>query len=99
MRESISIAQHPLLLGSKNYAYWKACMRTFNMSSNKATCEAIEEGWTQPIVTIADCTTCPKDRSKYIAKERKTAHGNLQTLNFIFSGVSMEQFKIISTCD
>ncbi|KAK5771944.1 hypothetical protein PVK06_048200 [Gossypium arboreum] len=93
IKECSSITRLLLLLGSENYAYWKPHMRAIIMSINEAAWKAIEEGWTQPIVIDVDGTTPPKGRSKYTAKERKTAYGNSQVLNVIFNRVDVDQLK------
>lgn len=63
MRESSSISRDMLLISLDNYTYQKAHIKVFIMSSNEADSEAVEEGWTQPIVTADDgamiASRCP----------------------------------------
>lgn len=62
-KEGSSVSQAPLLIGSSNYAYWKAYMKAFIMSIDAAAWEAIEEGWTQPTVIGADGTSQSKGKA------------------------------------
>ncbi|KAH1129267.1 hypothetical protein J1N35_000645 [Gossypium stocksii] len=98
MREGSSITQAPLLVGSSNYAHWKSQMRAFIMSVDSSIWEEVEEGWRNPKVIGADELAKPKEKNQYNSKEKKEAQANSKTIYAIFSGVDMEQLKMISTC-
>ena len=79
----------PPLFDGTNYAYWKVCMRVFLQSSNEKVWQAVEIGWTKPIEAPADW-----DDTKI-----KAANFNRRALNALFSVVTNEEFKKISSIE
>ena len=77
----------PFLFDSTNYAYWKVRMRTFLQSLDEKVWQAVEIGWTKPKEALADW-----DDAKI-----KTANFNSRALNVLFSVVTNEEFKKISS--
>ena len=78
----------PLFNGT-NYAYWKIRMRAFLQSLDEKVWQAIEIGWTKPKEVSADW-----DEAKI-----KTANFNSRALNALFSAVTNEEFKKISSTE
>ena len=76
----------PLFDGT-NYAYWKVHMRVFLQSLDEKVWQAIEIGWTKPKEAPADW-----DEAKI-----KAANFNNRALNALFSVVTNEEFKKISS--
>ena len=70
-----------------NYAYWKVRIRAFLQSLDKKVWQAIEIGWTKPKEALAD-----GDEAKI-----KAANFNSRALNALFSAVTNEEFKKISS--
>ena len=72
-----------------NYTYWKVCMRAFLQSLNEKVWQAMEIGWTKPMEALADW-----DDAKI-----KAANFNNRALNALFSAVTNEEFKKISSIE
>ena len=79
----------PHLFDDTNYAYWKVCMRTFLQSLDEKVWQAVEIGWTKPKEASADW-----DDTKI-----KAANFNIRALNALFSAVTNEEFKKISSTE
>ena len=79
----------PPLFDDTNYAYWKVRMRTFLQSLDEKVWQAMEIGWTKPIEASADW-----DDAKI-----KAANFNSRALNALFSDVTNEEFKKISSTE
>ena len=75
------------LFDGTNYVYWKVCMRVFLQSLDEKVWQAVEIGWTKPTKVSADL-----DDAKI-----KAANFNSRTLNALFSAVTNEEFKKISS--
>ena len=76
----------PHLFDDTNYAYWKVCMRVFLQSLDENVWQAVES-WTKPKEAPADW-----DEAKV-----KMANFNSRALNALFSAVTNEEFKKISS--
>ena len=83
-----SLIIHPLFDGT-NYAYWKVHMRAFLQSLDEKVWQAVEIGWTKPKEVPADW-----DEAKI-----KAANFNSRALNALFSAVTNEEFKKISSTE
>ena len=83
-----SLIIHPLFNGT-NYAYWKVRMRAFMQSLNEKVWQAVEIGWTKPKEAPVDW-----DDDKI-----NMANFNSKTLNALFSVVTNEEFKKISSIE
>ena len=83
-----SLIIHPLFNGT-NYAYWKVRMRAFMQSLNEKVWQAVEIGWTKPKEAPVDW-----DDDKI-----NMANFNSKTLNALFSVVTNEEFKKISSTE
>ena len=79
----------PHLFDGTNYAYWKVCMRAFLQSLDEKVWQAMEICWTKPKEVSADW-----DDAKI-----KAANFNNKALNAIFSAVTNEEFKKISSTE
>ena len=79
----------PPLFDGTNYAYWKVRMRAFLQSLDEKVQQAVEIGWTKPKEVLADW-----DDVKI-----KAANFNSRTLNALFSAVTNEEFKKISSTE
>ena len=77
----------PPLFDDTNYAYWKVRMRTFLLSLDEKGWQAMKIGWTKPTEAPADW-----DDAKI-----KVANFNSRALNALFSAVTNEEFKKISS--
>ena len=77
----------PPLFDGINYAYWKICMRAFLQSLDEKVWQVVEIGWTKPKEVPADW-----DEAKI-----KAANFNSRALNALFSAVTNEEFKKISS--
>ena len=77
----------PLLFDGTNYAYWKVRMRAFLQSLDEKVWQAVEIGWTKSKEVPADW-----DEAKI-----KVANFNSKALNALFSAVTNEEFKKISS--
>ena len=72
-----------------NYAYWKVRMRAFLQSLDEKVWQAVEIGWTKPKEAPADW-----DDAKI-----KAINFNNRALNALFSVVTNEEFKKISSTE
>ena len=79
----------PPLFDGTNYAYWKVCIRVFLQSSDEKVWQAVEIGWTKPTEVLADW-----DDAKI-----KASNFNSRSLNALFSVVTNEEFKKISSTE
>ena len=79
----------PPLFDDTNYAYWKVCIRAFLQSLDEKVWQAVEIGWTKPKEAPADW-----DKAKI-----KAANFNNKALNALFSAVTNEEFKKISSTE
>ena len=79
----------PPLFDDTNYAYWKVRMRVFLQSLDKKEWQAIEIVWTKPKEAPANW-----DEAKI-----KAANFNTKVLNVLFSAVTNEEFKKISSTE
>ena len=79
----------PHLFNGTNYAYWKVCMRAFLRSLDEKVWQAVEIGWTKPKEVPADW-----DDAKI-----KVENFNSRALNALFSAVTNEEFKKISSIE
>ena len=79
----------PPLFDSTNYAYQKVRMRVFLQSLDEKVWQAIEIGWTKSKEALADW-----DDAKI-----KAANFNNRALNDLFSAVTNEEFKKISSTE
>ena len=77
----------PPLFDGTNYVYWKVHMRAFLQSLDEKVWQAVEIGWTKPKEALADW-----DEAKI-----KAANFNSRALNALFSAVTNEEFKKISS--
>ena len=79
----------PPLFNGTNYAYWKVRIRAFLQSLDEKVWQAIEIGWTKPKEAPADW-----DEAKINA-----TNFNSRALNALFSAVTNEEFKKISSIE
>ena len=79
----------PPLFDGTNYAYWKVRMKTFMQALDEKVWQAVEVGWVKPKEASVD-----QDEAKI-----KAANFNSRALNAIFSGVTNEEFKKISSME
>ena len=77
----------PPLFDGTNYAYWKVRMRAFLQSLDEKVWHAVEIGWTKPKEAPAD----------WNEGKIKAANFNSRALNALFSVVTNEEFKKISS--
>ena len=77
----------PPLFNGTNYAYWKVCMRAFLQSLDEKVWRVVEIGGTKPKEVPVDW-----DDAKI-----KAANFNSGALNSLFSAVTNEEFKKISS--
>ena len=77
----------PHLFDGTNYAYWKVHMRAFLQSLDEKVWQAVEIGQTKPKEAPVDW-----DEAKI-----KAANFNSRALNALFSAVTNEEFKKISS--
>ncbi|CAM8877687.1 unnamed protein product [Rhodiola kirilowii] len=97
LREGQNITRPPLLEGNK-YGYWRVRMKAFLKSQDESVCEAVENGWTHPVITEAGkVSLLTKDKWTEVHKNAEAA--NSKAMNAIFSGVDGKNFKMISTCE
>ena len=79
----------PHLFDGINYAYWKVRMRAFLQSLDEKVWQDVEIGWTKSKEAPADW-----DEAKI-----KAANFNSRALNALFSVVTNEEFKKISSIE
>ena len=77
----------PHLFDGTNNAYWKVRMRAFLQSLDEKVWQAVEIGWTKPKEVPANW-----DDAKI-----KAANFNSRALNALFSVITNEEFKKISS--
>ena len=77
----------PLLFDGPNYAYWKVRKKAFLQSLDEKVWQAMKIGWTKPTEALAD-----QDDAKI-----KAANFNSKALNALFSAITNEKFKKISS--
>ena len=79
----------PHLFDGTNYAYWKVRIRAFLQSLDEKVWQAVEIGWTKPKEASADW-----DKAKI-----KATNFNSRALNALFSAITNEEFKKISSTE
>ena len=79
----------PPLFDGTNYVYWKVCMRAFLQSLDEKVWQAVEIGQTKPKEAPADW-----DDAKI-----KAVNFNSRALNALFSAITNEEFKKISSIE
>ena len=79
----------PPLFDDTNYAYWKVRMRVFLQSLDKKVWQTVEIVWTKPKEAPANW-----DEAKI-----KAENFNTKVLNALFSAVTNEEFKKISSTE
>ena len=79
----------PPLFDGTNYAYWKVRMRPFLQSLDEKVWQAVEIGWIKPTEALADWNDV----------KIKVANFNNRALNALFSAVTNEEFKKISSSE
>ena len=79
----------PHLFDDTNYAYWKVCMRHFLQSLDEKVWQVVEIDWTKLKEALANW-----DEAKI-----KAANFNSKALNALFSAVTNEEFKKISSTE
>ena len=79
----------PHIFDGTNYTYWKVRMRAFLQSLDEKVWQAVKIGWTKPKEAPADW-----DEAKI-----KAANFNSRALNALFSTVTNEEFKKISSTE
>ena len=79
----------PPLFDGINYAYWKVRMRAFLQFLDEKVWQAVEIGWIKPKEASTDW-----DNAKI-----KAANFNSRALNALFSAVTNEEFKKISSIE
>ena len=79
----------PHLFDGTNYAYWKVHIRAFLKSVDQKMWQAVEIGWIKPTEAPADW-----DDTKI-----KATNFNSRVLNALFSAVTNEEFKKISSTE
>ena len=94
--EGTSTNKSPLLNGN-NYAYWKARMVAFLKAIDLKVWKSVVNGYSLPTIT-ADGVTGPKPEDKWTKDEELAATCNSRALNAIYNGVSISEFRRISTC-
>ena len=79
----------PPLFDDTNYAYWKVRMRAFLQSLDEKVWQVVEIGWTKPKEAPAEW-----DDAKI-----KVENFNSRALNALFSAVTNEEFKMVSSIE
>ena len=79
----------PLLFDGTNYAYWKVRIWAFLQSLDKKVWQAMDIGWTKSKEVSADWDDL----------QIKAANFNSRTLNALFSVITNEEFKKISSTE
>ncbi|CAM8997351.1 unnamed protein product [Rhodiola kirilowii] len=97
LREGQNITRPPLLEGN-NYGYWRVRMKAFLKSQDESVWEAVENGWTPPVVTKDD-EVILLTKDKWTEAQKNAEAANSKAMNVIFSGVDGKNFKMISTCE
>ena len=79
----------PPLFDDTNYAFWKVHMRVFLQLLDEKVWQAVEIGWTKPTEASTNW-----DDAKI-----KAVNFNSKALNALFSAVTNEEFKKISSTE
>ena len=79
----------PPLCDCTNYAYWKVRIRAFLQSLDEKVWQAVEIGWTKPKEASVD----------WGEAKIKAANFNSRALNALFSAVTNEEFRKISSIE
>ena len=79
----------PHLFDGTNYAYWIVHMKVFLQALGEQVWQAVEVGWIKPKEALVDW-----DEATIIAE-----NFNNRALNALFSGVTNEEFKKISSTE
>ena len=79
----------PHLFDDTNYAYWKIHIRSFLQSLDKKVWQVVEIGWTESTEALAD----------WVDAKIKATNFNSRALNALFSAVTNEEFKNISSTE
>ena len=79
----------PHLFDGTNYAYWKVRMRAFLQSLDEKVWQAVEIGWTK----------LKEEPTDWDDAKMKVANFNSRALNALFSAVTNEEFKKISSTE
>ena len=87
----------PVMLDNSNYSYWKVRMMAYLKSIDTRVWISILNGYTPPTKTV-DEVVMPKPLEEYSRNELEVDNWNFKALHNIFSFVSVEEFKRISTC-
>ena len=87
----------PPILGGTNYDYWKAKMVSFLKSTGIKTWKIVIKGWKYHVITSQDGTTSLNPGAEWTDVEDNEALGNSKALNFIFSSVDKNMFRLINT--
>ena len=77
----------PHLFNDTNYAHWKVRIRVFLQSLDEKMWQAVEIGWTKPKEAPAD----------WEEAKIKAVNFNSRALNALFSAVTNEEFKKMSS--
>ena len=88
MNRGQSLLISPLFDGT-NYTYWKVRMKVFLQALGEQVWQAIEVGWIKPKEALVD-----QDDATIIA-----ANFNSRAMNALFCGVTIEEFKKISSTE
>ncbi|CAM8909317.1 unnamed protein product [Rhodiola kirilowii] len=73
-------------------------MKAFLKSQDESVWEAIENGWTPPVVT-KDNEVSPLTKDKWTDAQKMAEAANSKAMNAIFSGVNGKNFKMIFNCE
>ena len=87
----------PVMLDNSNYSYWKVRMMAYLKSIDTRVWISVLNGYTPP-TKIVDEVVMPKPLEEYSRNELEVDNWNFKALHNIFSFVSVEEFKRISTC-
>ena len=79
----------PPLFDGTNYVYWKVCIRDFLQFLDEKVWQAVKIGRTKPKEAPAD----------QVEAKIKAANFNSRALNALFSAVTNEEFKKISSTE
>ena len=77
------------LFDDTNYAYWKVYMRSFLQSLDEKVWQVVEIGWTESTEASAN----------WVDVKINAANFNSRALNALFSAVTNEEFKKISSTE
>ena len=87
----------PVMLDNSNYSYWKVRMMAYLKSIDTRVWISVLNGYTPP-TKIVDEVVMAKPLEEYSRNELEVDNWNFKALHNIFSFVSVEEFKRISTC-